>query len=359
MKLKYKSYYQNAIQITNPLQDNKMAITNVNRRCKKTFKVPKLKSRGTMKKHIFKRASVKKTAVSSKCMNKRTGGRTIKKVRGTMRRRTATKSRSVTRKAVSKMNKIQKSRKSLCVKRISMKRQQKKRVSSNKRNVIRRHLTFRKSSKSRSRSSIRCVQKKRVSSKIRSVIRKQAKIRKSSKSCKRSKSNRQNKKRVASKRRLVIRKYSKVRKSTKSRSRSTIRRLQNKRVAPKRRSVNRKQYRRAPKIVTNSRKHNNNNGIKRAISKRRSTVVKRKNGKPGSKCDKKLRLAIEEFLNCTKITEKELSCKELQKALFKLKKRNLTTKNRKSKIMNRSKSRKSVKKHTKRSRSHKVKKGVE
>ena len=119
-------------------------------------------------------------------------------------------------------------------------------------------------------------------------------------------------------------------------------------MSSKRRSVKSKQYRRAPKIDTNSRTRNNNNGIKRAISKRRSTVLKRKNGKPSSNCDKKLRLAIEEFLNCTQITEKELSCKELQKALLKLKKRNRTTKSRKS--------RKSVKRCTKRSRSHKVKK---
>ena len=367
-----------------------MAITNINRRCKKTsYKVSKLNSRGITKTNNCKRASVKKTAVSTKCVKKRTG-RTIKKVRGTMRRRTATKSRSMSIKAVSKRsnNKRPKSRKSLCVKRISMKLQQKKMVSSKKRNVITKTLKSGKSSKYRSRSSIRRI--KSVSSKRRSFIRNLSKSRKSSKSCKRASSNRQHKKgvsskrrvvnrrkyksknssksrsrssirrvqkkRMASKRRTVFRKLSKVNKSTKSRSRSTIRRQHKNIVSSKIRSLKSKQYRRAPKIVTNSRTRNNNNGIKRAISKRRSTIVKRKNGKPGSKCDKKLRLAIEEFLNCTQITEKELSCKELQKALLKLKRRNPTTKNRKSRIVNRSKSRKSVKRHTKRSRSHKVKK---
>ena len=73
-------------------------------------------------------------------MKNRTCGRIIKKA--TMRRRTAKKSRSMSRKAgsmiVNKYNKPTKAR---------------------------------KSSKSRSRSSIRCVQKKRVASKRRSVNR--------------------------------------------------------------------------------------------------------------------------------------------------------------------------------------------
>ena len=293
-----------------------MVNQNVNRRCKRTSTASKLKSRGTMKNKICKRASVRKSAVSSKFIKKMAAGLHIKKGRVMVRRRTAKKSRSASRKAGSKRLK---SRKSICVRRKSMKPQKKKRVSSKKRNVIR--IQLRKCSKSRSRSSIRRVQKKRVSSK----------------------------------RRTVIRKHAKARKSSKSRSSSSIKRVHNKRVSSKRRTVNRKTSRRAPKRATHSKKRNNKKCVIRAIKKRRSTVVKRKNSKPGSKCDKKLRLAIEEFLNCTQITEKELSSKELQKTLLKLKKRNRNT-SRKPMIVNRSKSRKSVKRHTKISRSNKINK---
>ena len=192
-------------------------VKNVNRRCKKkTSKVPMLKSNGIMKKNNCKRASMKKTDVYTK------------KARLTMRRRTATKSISASRKAGSKSvknNKL-KSRTTLCGKRISMKRPQKKMVSSKKIN-----LKLKKSSKSRSRSSIRHVQKKRMASKRCSVNRMPTKARKSSKSRSRSSIRCVRKKRVASKRRPVNRMPTKARKSSKSRSISSIGRVQKKRVA--------------------------------------------------------------------------------------------------------------------------------
>ena len=253
-----------------------MANQNVNRRtCKRTCKVSTLKSRGIMKKNICKKASVKKTAVSSKFMKKMAAGLCIKKGRVTVRRRTAKKSRSASRKVGSKRskNKRSKSRKSLCK---SMKRQQKKRVSSKKRNVI--GIQLKKCSKSRSRSTIRRVQKKRVSSKRRSVIRKQAKARKSSNSSSTSSIRCVQKKRVASKRRSVIRKQAKSRKSSNSRSMSSIRCVQKKRVASKRRTVNRTQSRRTPKRVNHSKNRNNKKCINGAITKKRSTVKKHKHG---------------------------------------------------------------------------------